>query len=168
MSKSLRSLEILRAEDWADGFIDAVIQEFDNINWTTEKCVERINNCKLKKQFGQTKFAEFLEDDDLIVDNELILLKAKILLESEGYVDASTYKNLVEYWGDMNKKDKDNVLVTQYEVIVRNYLRPYVESLYQNYIKICHMCKINEHPEFDRLSNELYKGIQQAIDEIKL
>lgn len=52
---------------------------------SAEAC-EKVERCKTKKQYGMTKFADFFEDDDSIVNETLVRLKAEVLLEKGGYV----------------------------------------------------------------------------------
>ncbi len=115
--KALEELETVRNEKWHVRFIERRLQEFENMNWDTYLCVERINNAKYKKQF--------VEDDDLIINNSLVKLKAEILLEKNNYVNVATYNKLINYYEEI--KNPPNVSMSDegakkllYELKIKN------------------------------------------------
>lgn len=101
---ALMELEAARNENWkveSNGkcvFVEMCVQEFRNLGWDTNKCIEKITEAKYKKQYGLTKFSDFTEDEEGLINYTLIKYKAICFLERKEFVDARQYKALLGYY----------------------------------------------------------------------
>jgi hypothetical protein len=98
VARALHKLETLRNENWHPDFIFGCIRQFEYLGWGTYKCVESITNASLSKSWGTvTKFEHFIDSDDLVIDSELIDLKAKMLLERGDFYNVANYKKIIAH-----------------------------------------------------------------------
>ena len=168
---SLMELEQSRNEDWHEGVIFRWIKEFENIGFDTYTAIERINNAKYVKEWGTvTKFEHFIDESELVIDTELINLKAKLLLERGDYYDVRKYKILTQYYNsnkDMeNTKEETNKI--EYEIKIRIKMKSILDDAYKVFLESIYATGFLENPICEKATGDFITTLENEIDNFKL
>lgn len=93
INTALRELEAVRREEFPVEFIKQVNLEFDDLGWSTEKCVRKISDCKYRDIIGRIKFSDFVDERSLI-PYKLVESLAMEYLNKRGVVPLERYNKL--------------------------------------------------------------------------
>lgn len=164
-------LEQSRNEDWHEGVIFRWIKEFENIGFDTYTAIERINNAKYVKEWGTvTKFEHFIDESELVIDTELINLKAKLLLERGDYYDVRKYKILTQYYNsnkDMeNTKEETNKI--EYEIKIRIKMKSILDDAYKVFLESIYATGFLEDSICEKATGDFITTLENEIDNFKL
>lgn len=99
--QALKELEEVRQEDYPVHFLEACIEEFTRLKWSTEKCVRKINECKYRDYMTRTRFSDFVKDETIInywlIERQVdrLLAEKKVMTLANHY---SEVKDLEQKW----------------------------------------------------------------------
>ena len=77
IQKAISELQLFRNEVIPEETIVAWILEFENLGIKCSDAVFRIKSAKYKKQYGNTKFSDFINEDDSLIPMDIVFKKAR-------------------------------------------------------------------------------------------
>jgi hypothetical protein len=90
----------------------------------------------MSKSWGTvTKFEHFLQEDDLVIDSELIDLKAKLLLEHGDFYNVTNYKKIIAHLESLRSPpEKEDEGLKELEILlrVRSSIKEIIKEEYKN------------------------------------
>lgn len=170
--KAFAELETFRNESFSIENVKAWILEFENLGFSTSDAVLRIQKARYTKQFGNTKFSDFIDQavDELIPMN-LVYKKAKSLFEhNDQKLNELCLRVFDKNQINLNETERENLkyILIEYQNVSQKIpkLREMLqteEDLNRNIINIR-----NNTAEIVKLLNDnLKKDIIQMFNEIK-
>lgn len=181
INKALKELEDLRREDFSVDFIKQVHKEFDDLQWSTEKCVRKIQDCKYRDIIGRIRFSDFVEERNL-VSYRLVESLAMEYLHKRGVVPLVKYNSLVQEHEALLRETKEKKisaplqeetpeknssldnLCKEIQEIIMTY---FIDSYFSVYKFTCEGDKMQTMKSFDDIFAKAKPKIDTAIEELK-
>ena len=116
IQKALSELQHFRGEDFAEEKIINWILEFENLGFSTEEIIDRIQKARYTNSYGQTKFSDFIDEKfDELIPKDMIFRKAKQIIENNNQkIDkVSKYINDLQFTklNEIQKRNLEKILV---------------------------------------------------------